>query len=325
MGKYDLKAILNELEKTETSSGNSDYKSDFWKPTIEKGEERVEYVIRFLPNPDSKTNFPWVERAVHMFSFANGKFIYEPCKKKAKKEPCYICEEVAKMYSSGDPSQENLGAKRFSRKRFFHNIVVVKDPREGGKNEGKVMVFECGDQVYEKCSEFLRNKDLDPADRIYFHPTNGTDFKLVITWKSNFQNYEKSDFLRKTSAITINKKELSEDEAEKFIDENAIKLNERLMADKVFKDYETLKELYLNQGQVADKKKAPKQEKQEEEVVVNEVVSDETINKKPVKARNPVNKVEPEPEPEEDDTPFEEDNADDATDEDAELEALLGD
>ena len=207
MGKCDLNSLLNELEKTETSSGNNDYQSDFWKPTIEKGEERVEYVIRFLPNPDSKTNFPWVERAAHMFNFPNGKFIYEPCQKKTKREPCYICEEVSKLYGSGDPSQEKLGAKRFSKKRVFHNVLIVKDPREGGKNEGKVMIYECGQQIHDKCIEFLRNQDLDPEERIYFHPTAGADFKLVITWKSNYQNYEKSDFVRKPSGIEVDGEE----------------------------------------------------------------------------------------------------------------------
>jgi hypothetical protein len=320
MGKYDLKALLGELEKTETSSGNNDYQSDFWKPTIEKGEERVEYVIRFLPNPDSKTNFPWVERAAHMFSFASGKFIYEPCQKKTKKEPCYICEEVSKLYQSGDPSQETLGAKRFSKKRFFHNVLIVKDPREGGKNEGKVMIYECGQQIYDKCIEFLRNEDLEPEERIYFHPTVGTDFKLVITWKSNFQNYEKSDFLRKPSSIEVDGKELDGDAAETFIDEKANKLNERLVGDKVFKDYETLKELYLNQGQVSDKKKSPPKVEKEEEEIDEDI--DDVVEEKTVKAAKPAKKAEPKPEVDEDEPPF---DTDEDTDEDAELEALLGD
>jgi len=321
MGKYDLNSLLKELDKTDSSLNNTDFQSDFWKPTIDKAEERVEYVIRFLPNPDTKTGFPWVERAVHMFQFGNGKFIYEPCVKKAKKQPCFICEEVAKLYESEDPAQEAIGSKRFSRKRFFHNVLIISDPREGGKNEGRVMIYEAGSQIQDKCVEFLRSPGLPEEERIYFHPTEGTDFRLVLTWKQKYPNYEKSDFQRKMSPISIDGKVLSFEEAEQFIEKNAKKLNERLLVDKVFKDYETLKNLYLNQGQVDETKtktrNPEKKEKEEEEINAD---IDQTINKKNVTSRNPMKKVEPEVE--EDNEPF---NSDNYTDEDAELEALLGD
>jgi len=323
MGKYDLNSLLNELEKTETSSGGNEYQSDFWKPTIEKGEEEVEYLIRFLPNPDSKTNFPWVERAAHMFNFPSGKFIYEPCAKKSKKEPCYVCEEVSKLYQSGDVKQEALGSKRFSKKRFFHNILVVKDPREGGKNEGKVFIYEAGSQIHDKCIEILKNDDLDANERVYFHPTLGTDFKLRITWKSNYQNYDKSTFARRTSSLEVKGEKLDDDAAETFIDENCIGLNKRLLGEKAFKGYEDLKELYLNQGNVTEKKE-PRKEKEAEEIEVDEVEElDTTVNDEKIQAQNPEPKKKVEPVEEEDDTPFDMD--DDSSDEDAELEALLSD
>jgi hypothetical protein len=329
--KYDLGSLLSELEKTETTSGggSKDYQSDFWKPTLEKGDERVEYTIRFLPNPDSKSNFPWVERAAHMFNFPSGKFIYEPCVKKAKKEKCYICEEVDQLYRSGDPELENMGAKRFSKKRYFHNILVVKDPRDGGKNEGNVLIYECGQQIHDKCIEFLKNKDLDPSERLYFHPTLGTNFKLVMTWKSNYQNYEKSDFVRKPSSIEIEGAELDLDEAEKFIEENCKGLNERLLSEKSFKEYDVLKNLYLNQGVVDETEvTSSRKPKKEEEVDVDlddEIDEDDkTINDEPIEARNPKKREKKETEIEKDDSPLPDDDDEETSDEDAELEALLG-
>jgi hypothetical protein len=322
--KYDLGGLLDELEKSDSSSGtqNGDYQSDFWKPTLEKGEERAEYVIRFLPNLDSKTSAPWIERAAHMFNFPSGKFIYEPCGKKANGDPCYICEEVSEMYKSGDMELEEMGAKRFSKKRVFHNVLIVSDPRDGGKNEGKVMIYECGKQIHNKCIEFLKNKDLDPEERMYFHPTEGTNFRMVMTWKMKYQNYDSSDFLRKPSALEVEGESLTMKKAEAFIDENCYSLNERLMGEKAFKDYDTLKGLYLNQGVKTEDPK-PSKKKEEEEI-------DETIENEKVEARNPEKKEKVKAETkksetkksEPEDAPF--DTEDENLDEDAELEALLG-
>ena len=317
MGKYDLNALLGDLEKTETKGEKKEFSSDFWKPTIDKKEERVEYVIRFLPNPDSETSAPWVERAAHMFEFPSGKFTYEPCPKKAKKGDCYYCEQVNELYNSGDPAKEKQGGKRFAKKRFYHNILIVSDPRDGGKNEGKVMIFEAGSQVHDKCIEFLKNTELDASERIYFHPTAGTNFKLVMTWKSDYPNYEKSDFLRRPSAIEVEGEELSMKKAEQFIEDNAHPLNEKLMNDKFFKDHAKLKDLWQNQGIASESSKNT-----EEEV-------DETTEDVEVTVRNPEEKVKADKtkskkkvvEEEDDDTPPW--SGDEDSDEDAELAELL--
>jgi hypothetical protein len=326
--KYDLGGLLKELEKSDSSSSSErEYSNDFWKPTLEKGEERAEYVIRFLPNPDSKTNFPWVERAAHMFNFSNsGKFIYKACAKKARGEKCFICEEVSRLYQSGDPAQEAIGAKRYSKKRYFHNVLIVKDPRDNGKNEGKVMIYEAGQQIHEKCVEFLKNEDLDASERIYFHPEVGTDFKLILTWKSNYQNYEKSDFARKTSPLEVDGKELELDEAEKFIEENCHKLNELILADKNFTEYEKLKEIYLNEGVVDEKPKSKKVDVEEdagEEVYSKSEEEDEdtTVDDRKIESSNPKSKSKVEVEKNED-PPFDTDD-EEMDDEDAELAALL--
>lgn len=320
MGKYDLNALLENISKAESGGSGEQKQSDFWKPTLEKGESRVEYTIRFLPNPDSEDGFPYVERAAHMITFPNGKFMYEPCRKKTKGEPCPICEHVNDLYNSEDPAKEKIGSKRFSKKRFFQNVLIVKDPRDGGKNEGKVMIYEAGSQINDKCKEFLTNQEIKASERIFFHPTKGTDFKLVIVEKSGFPNYEKSDFVRSSSPIEVDGKELDLDEAEAFIEEKAFKLNEKLMDDKFFKSYDELKALYENQGVPVkkDDKKSSGKEEEVEPTIDDEV--DTTIKGDEVKSRNPSEKAEVSQEVEED-LPFEPDAPED--DEDAELAALL--
>jgi hypothetical protein len=332
MGKYDINLLVNEIAKAD--KGSTEYKSDFWKPTIEKGQESAEYTIRFVENPDATGISPWVERPAHMFSFPNKKYLYEPCAKKHSGQPCFICEEVSKLYASGSIEQENIGAKRFAKKRFFHNILVVEDSRDGGKNEGKILVYEFGSKIHDKCLEMINSKELDPKERIYFHPIYGTNFKLRISEVGGHTNYDSSSFSRKNGPIVIKGKTLDLDEAETFITENAIKLNERLFKDKTFKSYEDLKDLYLNQGvpkegssKTFNKAKPAAKAEVEIEEEVEEVVKptptkkvDTTIKNQPVAARNPEKKVEVHSEIDEDDAPFKVD----MSAEDAELEALLG-
>jgi hypothetical protein len=326
MGKYDdidVNDILTSLEKTEAKSDNKDFSNDYrWKPTIEKNEERVEYVIRFLPNPDANEKWHWVDRAAHMFEFPSGKYVYEPCPKKAKKGDCYFCEQVSELFNSGDMGKEALGKKRFAKKRFYHNVLIVKDERDGGKNEGKVMVFEYGQQIHDKIIEFMGNKDLDPAERLYFHPTYGTDFRLVMTWKSDYQNYEKSDFARRTSGIKVNGEELNAADVEKFIDDNAYSLNEKILGDKNFKGYDKLKEVYLNQGVVSEQRTTTSTTGEEIEEEIDDDV-DVTIRnpEEKVKADKKVTSQKISVDDDDDEPPFDTED----TDDDEELQALLND
>jgi len=338
MGKYDLNSLLGELKKTEDKTGGNDRSSDFWKPTLEKGEERAEYVIRFLPNPDSEGSSPWLERHAHMFNFPNGKFLYEPCPKKSKKGDCFICNEVSELYKSGDPTKEAIGSKRFAKQRIFYNVLIVKDPRDNGVNEGKVMIYEAGKQIHTKCIEFIKNADLEPKERLFFHPVFGTNFKVVMTWQSDYPNYDKSDFMRKPSPIEVKGKELNEEQGEKFVEEKTFKLNEKLMGEKAFKSNEELKALYLNQGTLPDKKKEVKKSSSVGEEVEADVSdmddNDVTIKNKPIQTRNPAKQERVKAEPvkaqveddEEDDdaVPFDQEDETDEDDEEA-LAKLLED
>jgi len=326
MGKYDfnLKSILNELEKKE-DKGAKNFSSDFWKPTIEKGQDTIDYRLRFLPNPDSENGFCWVERFAHMFTFPNKKYTYQACPKRNNGDKCYYCEEKDKLYATGDSEKETLGQKRCAKLRYFYNVLILEDPRDGGKNVGKVLIYEAGIQVHEKLTKFLYNKKIPESERIFYHPTQGCDFTLTLKMKKttggDFQNYDDSEFDRSISPITLDGKELSYEEATEFIDTKCFKLNERILSPKAYKDYETLKETYVNQGMV-EPKNDKKKSKEAEEIGTT---LDETIKNEKVETRNPTKKVEVEKEVEDDDLPETGDDDDVETDEDAELDALLAD
>ena len=311
---YDLQGLLDELDEAKGSKkSGDDFRSDFWKPTIEDGEDTVEYTIRFLPNPDAETSKPWVERAAHMFSFPSGKFVYEPCPKKCKVGKCPFCEAVDNLYATEDPAQEEIASKRYSRKRFFYYVQVVKDARDGGANEGKVLIYEAGAQVHNKIDKFIHDAELPPKERLFYHPQYGTDFRLIVKRKHNYPNYDDSTFARRPSPMEVDGEVVSLEEANKYIEENAPGLNQRLFNDKTFKDYDTLKELYENQGILAKKPSSETETKSsdssEEEVATN--IED-------VEVRNPDKKVDAEKE-----TDDQVSAGSGMTDEEAELEELL--
>lgn len=317
--KYDLGNILNELKKSESNNDSSENSgaSEFYKVGLEKDQDSLEVVLRFLPNPDSENQVPWVYRPAHMIKFANGKFMYAPCPKKVKKGECPICEEVNLMYKSQDPAQEAQAGKQFAKKRYFHNILVVKDPRNNGENEGKVLIWEYGKQVHDKCLEALQDED-DPL--VYFDPEDGANFKLKIVRNGDFPNYDKSKFM-KPSALEVDGEELDEDEADAFIEENCHKLNEKLMGDASFKSYEELRSLYDNQGVVKKVTKAATTEDDEDDD--EEIIA--RAAKKKSKAKAPAKTEEPPFDTDEEAEDQDDYSADTEEDEDEDLMALLED
>jgi hypothetical protein len=312
--KYDIGNILSELKSSEEGGEKKEFSSDFLKVSLEKDQTEMEVILRFVPNPDSETSVPWVFRPAHMIKFANGNFMYEPCPKKQKKGECPICEEVNAMYQSQNPKMEATASKQFAKKRYFHNVLVVKDPRNNGENEGKVFIYEYGKQVHDICLEALQDDD-EPL--VYFDPVDGANFKLKIVKenKDGFPSYTKSKFL-KPSPIVVNDEELDEDESEEFVSEKCHKLNEKLMADKIFKSYDELRSLYDNQGVKKTTVKATSDDSDDDGA--EEVIAKAKEAKKP-------KKVEVEKEVDEDDNDYLADDEESDSENDDELRALLAD
>jgi hypothetical protein len=293
MSKYtkNIKDLLSAIKKTEEKSagGAGDFKKDFWKPTIEKDQERVEYLIRFLPNTDSIDGVPYVSRPAHMIKFASGNYIYEPCPKRSKFGDCPICKKVNEMYATGNPQQETIASGQNAKKRFFHNILVLEDPRDNKVNEGKVFIYEHGEKIVEKCIEILGNKR-NPV--VYFDPLDGADFEIVITWEKStrgtFQNYDKSSFSAKAQ-ITVGGRVLEEDEIDAIVEKSA-KLNVRLLDAKCFKSADELAEIYKAQGY---KKSEAKTDDNGERVTpsTKKEPADKVVDEKPIVESKPVVKA----------------------------------
>lgn len=203
-----LKSKREEEEKRATGATFDD--SWKFKPTLPANKPKVSYRLRILPNVHSEAIEPWVKANFHMFRRADGKFIYTVCPSTFEDDPakvkCPICEKAKAYFATGDSLDEKKGREIYKKPRYFVNVLVKKDPRAGEESqEGKVLVWEFGNQIFEKLVDALIEEGVN-----FHHPTEGVDFNLVLKKKGEFTNYESSHFASDESAISDDESEMNE-------------------------------------------------------------------------------------------------------------------
>lgn len=204
--KFDtLREKLKE-QKEEQEKKQSGTFDDSWKfrPSL-NNKPKVNYELRILPNVHTELGEPWVKAFFHMFRRPDGKFIYTLCPTTfGKDEKCPICEKSRRLFNSNDQLDEKEARDLYRKARYFANVLIVKDPREGDENqEGQVLVWEFGNQIFDKITEALVEQDLN-----FYHPTEGHNFNLTIKKRGDFPDYSMSTFSPKSSAISDDESDL---------------------------------------------------------------------------------------------------------------------
>ena len=198
--KTDLaQKIKNEYEK------KNNFKRDerFWVLSRDASGNGLA-TIRFLPNKDIN-ELPFIGNFKHSFKLPGKKNSFvEKCPTTVGKE-CPICE--------WNTTQDKEWVKKnytYRRKSWIQNILVLNDPANP-ENNGKVFLFEFGQQVYSKLKEALTPETVDsdgkplPAEEIedplwYFFTTDeGANFKVKVTKEKEFPSWIPSKFLEKSS------------------------------------------------------------------------------------------------------------------------------
>jgi len=273
----NLKAAQESLKEQENKNSEA-FTNDFWKPDLEKGKEEVEYIIRFIPNPDSTNGSHSVQRNSHMIEYPNGKFVYLACPAKparSKKWDCPICEEVDPWWN-GDQHAQNKAKRWYARPRYFSNIYIVSDERDDRANEGKIKIFEYGKSIYQMGTKILiGDEEMDKVGIEYSHLFEGVNFKLVVKRITDergksLPTYNDSDFFVKPGPLKkSNGDVLQPDDADEFM-EKAFSLNFKILNDDVFKSTEELRHIHENQGMTekGDESKSDKSEKTVERITV---------------------------------------------------------
>lgn len=200
-----LAKLTEKLESMNTSSGGQKDERMF-KPGFDKKEGKGYAVVRFLP---AQNGDPFVKRISHGFQGQGGWYI-ETSRVTAGHEddPVAISNRLywAKGEAEGNDALKNVSRKRKRVTKFYANVYVVKDTVTPA-NDGKVMLYEFGPQIFgmiEKAikPEFEDDEPLDPFDMWV-----GADFRIKIVGKEIpdskdpskkvvVPNYEDSEFTK---------------------------------------------------------------------------------------------------------------------------------
>lgn len=188
--------LVKEVEKMNTSSGNSDDR--FWKPTL--GKEGVgSAVIRFLPAPEGE-DLPWAKLYTHAFQGVNGWYIENSLTTINQKDPVSDYNRALVMANSSDGKLDSCPKKiqdtvRNQKRKlsYYANIYVVKDPANP-ENDGKVFLFKFGKKIFDKILSVMQPEFEDETPINPFDFWQGANFKMKIMKKDGYWNYDRSEF-----------------------------------------------------------------------------------------------------------------------------------
>jgi hypothetical protein len=179
--------LVKEVEKLNTTSSGSDER--IYKPEVDKAGNGFA-VIRFLPAPEGE-ELPWAKVYTHAFQGTGG-WLIDNCLTTLNQN-CPVCEANRELWNTGSKANQDIVRQRKRKLSYYSNIYVVQD-KAHPENEGRVFLFKYGKKIFDKISAAMKPEfdDETPIDPFDFW--NGANFKVKITKKDGYWNYDKSEF-----------------------------------------------------------------------------------------------------------------------------------
>lgn len=193
---------LTEKLETMNKGGGAQKDERIYKPGFDKKEGKGYAVVRFIPNEHGE---PFVRVFSHMFN-ANGSWYVENSRSTiGEEDPVGISNGLywKKSEVEGNKTYENVARSRKRNTKYYANVLVIKDT-VNPDNNGKVMIYEFGAQIFKMIEGAAKPEfdDTDPMDP--FDMWTGADFKIKIVGREMpdtrtgktivVPNYEKSEF-----------------------------------------------------------------------------------------------------------------------------------
>lgn len=184
-----VKDLQEKLKRT-TGANKKDYSDDrYWSATQDKsGNGKA--VIRFLPPPIGE-DVPFVKLFSYGFKGPGGWFI-ENCPTTIGL-PSPVVEANNILWDSKNEDLQKVARGRKRKLSYISNIYVVSDP-EHPENEGKVFLFKYGQKIHEKIQNMLVPQFEEDEVINVFDLWKGANFKLRMTRKDGFANFDASVF-----------------------------------------------------------------------------------------------------------------------------------
>ena len=179
--------LVQEVEKMNSSGGSTDDR--LWKPEVDKAGNGFA-VIRFLPAPEGE-DLPWAKVYTHAFQGSGGWFI-DDCLTTINQN-CPVCEANRELWNTGSKANQEIVRQRKRKLSYYSNIYVLQD-KAHPENEGKVFLYKYGKKIFDKITAAMQPEFDDETPINPFDFWAGANFKLKITKKDGYWNYDKSEF-----------------------------------------------------------------------------------------------------------------------------------
>ena len=180
--------LVQEVEKmNSTGGGSSDER--LWKPEVDKAGNGFA-VIRFLSAPQGE-DLPWAKVYTHAFQGPGGWFI-DNCLTTINQN-CPVCEANRELWNTGSKANQEIVRDRKRKLSYYSNIYVVQD-KAHPENEGKVFLYKYGKKIFDKIMAAMKPEFDDETPINPFDFWEGANFKVKITKKDGYWNYDKSEF-----------------------------------------------------------------------------------------------------------------------------------
>jgi hypothetical protein len=205
-----LRAALREEAEKKNNAGNKSSSSGgdnasypFWDIP-----ENTTATLRFLPDLDDNNPWFWVERQTIKLTFEGidgGNYptdkqvtVTVPCVDMFQRDTCPIIAETRPWWK--DDAKKELARKYYKKRSYIASGFVVLSPfEETNAPENPIRRFVLGNALLEKIKAGLADPDMEN------HPTdylNGCDFRIRKTRKGEYNNYDTSEWARRSRALT---------------------------------------------------------------------------------------------------------------------------
>jgi hypothetical protein len=158
----------------------------YYQPFIDKSGNGSA-ILRFL-DPLPGEDFPFVQLFNHAFQ-VDGKWFIENCPSTLKR-PCPVCDSNAVLWKAG---KTDVVSQRKRKLYYISNVLVVCDPKQP-ENDGQVMLYKYGVKIFGKIKDAIDPQFQDTLPMDPFDCYEGANFRLRITQKNGFRDYDKSNF-----------------------------------------------------------------------------------------------------------------------------------
>jgi hypothetical protein len=180
----DLRKMVAKMVATNTHKKDSD---GYFQPFVDGKTGNGSAILRFLEALPGE-EWPFVLLWNHSFKI-DGTWYINNCPSTLNL-PCPVCEANTVLWKSG--KSEVVSARK--RKLYYHsNVLVVRDPKQP-ENDGKVMLYKYGVKIFGKIKDAITPPFPDTLPMDPFDSYEGANFRLRITEKNGFRDYDKSSF-----------------------------------------------------------------------------------------------------------------------------------